>query len=174
MTYWPPLHALFGALDAWVREGKEPPPSNYPRIADGTLVKASALATKSPFTPYEPYKMMLDSEPPKVAGTYPALVPQVGPDGNEIAGIHQPRISVPLATYTGWNPRDPSVGFPDYRASFVGSYIPFAKNPYRDFIDYLGLYTAATMKLIDERFLTQEDLLPTLRIGQQEWAQAAR
>ena len=173
MTYWPPLHALFDALDAWVREGKEPPPSNYPRIADGTLVPASALAVKFPVTPYEPYKMILDNEPPKVVGTYPALVPQVGADGNEIAGIHQPRVSVPLATYTGWNLRDPSVGFPEYRASFVGSYIPFPKNPYRDMNDYLGRYTAATMKLIDDRFLAVDDLNATLRIGLEEWRQVS-
>lgn len=174
MTYWPPLHALFDALDAWVRDGTEPPPSNYPRISDATLVPASALAVKFPVTPYEPYKMILDGEPPKVVGTYPALVPQVGPDGNEISGIRQPRVAVPLATYTGWNLRDPSVGFPEARQSFTGSYIPFSKNPYRDKVEYLGRYTDATLKLMDQRFLIPEDLLPTLRIGQQEWEQAGR
>src|SRR5205085_1914822 len=161
MTYWPPLHALFDALDAWVRDGTEPPPSNYPRISDGTLVRASALAVKFPVTPYEPYKMILDGEPPKVIGTYPTLVPQVGPDGNDISGIRQPRVAVPLATYTGWNLRDPSVGFPAYRQSFVGSYIPLKTNPYRDEDEYSGRYTAATLKLMDQRFLIPEDLLST-------------
>src|SRR5262249_33350212 len=155
--------ALFDALDAWVREGKEPPPSNYPRIANGTLVLSSDLAVKFPITPYEPYRMMSGQEPPKVTGTYPTLVPQVGAEGNEISGIRQPRVAVPLATYTGWNLRDPSVGFPEYRQSFVGSYTPFAKNPYRDESDYLGRYTAATLKLIDERFLAVDDLNATLR-----------
>lgn len=169
MTYWPPLHALWDALDAWVREGTEPPPSNDPHISDGTLVHASGN-----IAPYEPYKMILGQEPPKVVGTYPTLVPQVGVDGNEISGIKQPRVAVPLATYTGWNLRDPSVGFPDYRMSFLGSYIPFTSNPYRDRNDYLGRYTAATLKLIDDRFLTPDDLLPTLRIGEQEWERAAR
>ena len=32
------MRALFIALDAWVREGREPPASVYPRIDDGTLV----------------------------------------------------------------------------------------------------------------------------------------
>jgi hypothetical protein len=36
---------------------------------------------------------------------------------------------VPLATYTGWNLRDPSIGAPDQRVSFEASYIPFAKTP---------------------------------------------
>ena len=164
-----PLHALFDALDAWVRNGTEPPPSNYPRISDGTLVRAPDLAVKFPVTPYEPYKMILDGEPPKVVGTYPTLVPQVSADGNEIAGIRQPRVAVPLATYTGWNLRDPSVGFPEYRQSFTGSYIPFTKKPYRDEADYLGRYTAASLKLIDDRFLVPEELNPTLRIGLQEY-----
>ncbi len=169
MTYWPPLHALFDALDAWVRNGTEPPPSRYPKISDGTLVRASDLAVKSLVTPYEPYKMVLDGEPPKVVGAYPTLVPQVGGDGNEIAGIRQPRVAVPLATYTGWNLRDPSVGFPEYRQSFVGSYLPFSKNLYRDEFEYLGRYTAATLKLLDDRFLVPEDLNATLRIGLHEW-----
>ena len=181
MTYWPPLLALFDALDAWVRDGTEPPPSNYPRISDGTLVPWRTAALRCPDSrggcpppPYEPYKMILDSDPPKVVGTYPALVPQVGADGNEISGIRQPRVAVPLATYTGWNLRDPSVGFPEYRQSFVGSYIPFAKKTYRDKDEYLGRYTDATLKLMDQRFLIPEDLLPTLRIGQQEWERAGR
>ena len=29
---------LMAALDAWVREGKEPPPSRHPKFADGTMV----------------------------------------------------------------------------------------------------------------------------------------
>jgi hypothetical protein len=169
MTYWPPLHALFDALDAWVRTGTEPPPSRYPKISDGTLVRASDLTMKVPVASYEPYKMIFDREPPKVVGTYPTLVPQVGADGNELTGVRQPRVAVPLAIYTGWNLRDPSIGFPEYRQSFIGSYIPFAKNPYRDEFDYLGRYTEATLKLMDERFLAPEDLNATLRIGMLEW-----
>ena len=33
----PAIRALVHALDQWVAEGVEPPPSRYPRIADGTL-----------------------------------------------------------------------------------------------------------------------------------------
>jgi hypothetical protein len=35
--------ALFVAMDDWVREGKAPPESRYPKIADGTLVRREAL-----------------------------------------------------------------------------------------------------------------------------------
>src|SRR5262249_25681456 len=34
-------------------------------------------------------------------------------DGNELAGIRLPNVAVPLATYTGWNFRSPSIGQPD-------------------------------------------------------------
>src|SRR5581483_2063527 len=35
--YRPFMRALLLALDAWVREGREPPPSVYPKLADKTL-----------------------------------------------------------------------------------------------------------------------------------------
>ncbi|HEX8678535.1 MAG TPA: alpha/beta hydrolase domain-containing protein, partial [Chthoniobacterales bacterium] len=35
--------ALFVAMDDWVRDGKAPPESRYPQIADGTLVRREAL-----------------------------------------------------------------------------------------------------------------------------------
>ena len=37
----------------------------------------------------------------------PFLVPAVDADGNERAGIRTPEIAVPVATYTGWNFREP-------------------------------------------------------------------
>ena len=42
LVYAPILRAVFRALDAWVAEGTPPPPSRYPRLADGTLVAAGA------------------------------------------------------------------------------------------------------------------------------------
>ena len=40
----PAIRALLVALDEWVANGREPPPSRLPRIADGTLVRAAAVA----------------------------------------------------------------------------------------------------------------------------------
>lgn len=174
-SYWPPMHALLGDLDAWVRNGTEPPSSRYPHISDGTLVPRKILPTRQIAFPdvYQPYKLGFGgqwpqgivTEPPQLAGFYPALVPQVGEDGNEIAGIRMPRIAVPLAAYTGWNVR---TDFPDMRASFLGSYLPIL-NRYRDKNEYMGLYTMATLKLIDERFLAAADLESILRRGLEEW-----
>jgi len=149
-------------------------PSQIPRITDGTLVPAKSDV-------YEPYKLDLGpdwsrgltAEPPRLLGTYPVLVPQTGADGNETSGIRLPRITVPVATYTGWNFRSADVGFPNSRASFYGSYIPFAQLPYRDKNEYLGRYTLAALKLIDERFLVASDLDALLRRGAEEWDAAS-
>ena len=44
VEYWWTLRALLVAMDHWVRDGKQPPASRYPRLADGTLVAASQVA----------------------------------------------------------------------------------------------------------------------------------
>jgi Alpha/beta hydrolase domain len=51
-----------------------------------------------------------DLEGPHSAHPVPLLVPQVDRDGNELSGIRLPNVAVPLATYTGWNFRSPSIG----------------------------------------------------------------
>src|SRR5262249_31391965 len=66
-------------------------------------------------------------EPPKVAKPFAIGVPQVNADGNETTGVRLPEQSVPLATYTGWNLRDPKIGAPQVIYNMVGSMIPFAR-----------------------------------------------
>ena len=67
----------------------------------------------------------------RIGGTVvplPHLVPQVDRDGNDLGGIRDPEVAVPLATTTGWNfRRDPSVGNPRTSTRLLGSYIPFAR-----------------------------------------------
>ena len=46
-------------------------------------------------------------------------------DGNEAAGIRLPDLSVPLATYAGWNLRHPDSGAPGQIMPQIGSTIPF-------------------------------------------------
>ncbi|MEJ0018003.1 MAG: alpha/beta hydrolase domain-containing protein [Acetobacteraceae bacterium] len=105
----PAIRALLVALDEWVVQGSEPPLSRLPRIADGTLVPASAVAwpkLKALVPPRAANDVAepddwTDPQPP--ARTWPALVPQVDADGNEIAGIRLPDIAVPRGTFAGWN-----------------------------------------------------------------------
>jgi Alpha/beta hydrolase domain len=129
----PALRALLVALDRWVTEGVEPPPSRVPTLAAGTLV-----APKNVQFPVIPgvqapgfanrVDVITDWVHPELtpASAYTPLVSQVDGDGNEIAGIRLPAIAVPLATHTGWNL---------YKAPYPegelcdreGSYVPFAR-----------------------------------------------
>ena len=134
--------AMITNMDAWVRTSAPPPPSTYPKIADGTLVLLRDYAfpaipgvnkpheanagTRLDFGPRW-HEGILSIQPPKVGESFPVLVPQVDADGNERDGVRLPEITVPLATFASWNLRDPAIGAPDQRVSFEGSYIPFPK-----------------------------------------------
>jgi Alpha/beta hydrolase domain len=51
LNHYRVMRALMLAFDRWVRDGVEPPPSTYPRIADGTLVTIAAHAQAFPRIP---------------------------------------------------------------------------------------------------------------------------
>ena len=143
LDYTPLLRAVLVNLDRWVAEGIEPPPSAVPRLADGTLVPAEATApvfraipgAHVPARVARParYDFGPDVErgiaahvPPKVGAPYPAFVCAVDADGNEVAGVRLPELTVPLATFTGWNPRHPEQGAPGDIMSMMGSTLPLA------------------------------------------------
>ena len=142
LNYSPAVRALFRALDRWVVEDAAPPPSAYPKIADGTLTapdKAGWPAVPGFQLPQQPLrafhlnfgadwaKGIVSVEPPEVGRPFVVRVPAVDADGNVRAGIRLPDIAVPLATQAGWNYRDQSIGAPDRLAGEIGSYIPFAR-----------------------------------------------
>ena len=62
---------------------------------------------------------------PQLGPIYPTYVPKWDSDGNEIAGIRLPELTVPLATYTGWALR--SGAWANDGCEGSGQYIPFAK-----------------------------------------------
>lgn len=192
--------AMIGNMDAWVRASTQPPPSTYPKLADGTLVAFDHYSF--PELPHisKPHEAnrachfdfgpkaahgIFTIEPPAMGACFPVFVPKVNSDGNELAGIHLPEEQVPLATYTGWNLRDPSIGAPEQRVSFEGSYIPFARSAaereashdprpsiaerYRSESDYLQQYTAAVDRLIQQRWLLPEDRNALVERGKQDW-----
>jgi hypothetical protein len=142
LNYSPVVRALFRALDRWVVEGVAPPPSAYPRFADGTLTapdRAGWPAIPGYQLPQQPLrafhlnfgpdwsKGIVSVEPPEIGKAFVVRVPAVDADGNVRAGIRLPDIAVPLATQAGWNYRDASIGAPDRLAGEIGSYIPFAR-----------------------------------------------
>ena len=138
--------ALLVALEQWVLDGVEPPPSAYPTLATGTLVSPDPAAVHWPAIPGLPYTGRVDTlplvdfgaafdartmsgiiaEPLQVAsGEYAVLVPAVDPDGNEVAGIRTPSVAVPLGTYTGWNLRRAGYAEGDL-CHLQGAFVPFA------------------------------------------------
>ena len=134
--------ALFAAMDQWVARDIPPPDSQYPKIADGTLVPLhpggwpaipgytfpppQLVAYRLDFGPRWP-QGIVDHEPPVVGAPFVVRVPAVDADGNDRAGIRIPEVAVPVATYFGWNYRGATSGAPDHLAAEVGSYIPFAR-----------------------------------------------
>jgi len=197
--------AMIANMDAWVRSNTAPPESRYPKIADRTLVPLAQY--KFPAIPgvNRPHELVqawhldfglnwhngiLSIQPPKVGKPFSPLVPQTDSDGNDRGGIQLPAVTVPLATYTGWNLRDPSIGAPDQLVSFEGSRLPFAKTAeernrthdprksiaerYRSRQDYRNRYQEAITNLVRERYILDEDRGALVELGEQEWDLATK
>ena len=125
----PAVRALLVALDDWATTGRAPPPSRLPRIDDSTLAPAQAVAfprapgfaAPGPANDVAPLPDWINPSAPD--RTWRALVPQVGPDGNEFAGLKLPDIAVPRGTHTGWNrykPPYPAGELADRDGTFLG------------------------------------------------------
>jgi hypothetical protein len=173
----PALRALFLALEQWVTDGRAPPSSRVPRIADGTAVPAESarLPRVKGFAHPPGANRILPPcdwvEPrPREDLAYGTLVSAVDADGNELAGIRLPAIAVPLGTHAGWNL---------YRAEPCelcdrdGSLVPFARSrAEREAADdprpsleerygsreaYVAKVKAAAAALVAERLLLPRD-----------------
>jgi Alpha/beta hydrolase domain len=143
---------LIPALVNWVGNGTPPPASQYPTVASGTLVAPTQTATGFPnlanvsvpsgpaATPV-PLQLTYNGEYNQLfvtdysnavpvvntAQQYTILVPKVDANGNETTGVLVPDVSVPLATYTGWNYRGAGHAIGDGCIS-NGAAIPLAVN----------------------------------------------
>lgn len=193
MDYWWAQRALLVALDDWVRRGTTPPASQIPRRASRSLVAAQDVAfpaipgVRSPRTLQAGARVAngLLAGGAGAGTALPLLVPQVDRDGNDVAGIRLPELSVPLATYTGWNFRSPSIGGSHQIVSLLGSYAPFARTkaereqrgdprlsieeryPSRD--RYLAMIRTATDVLVRDRYMLQEDIDAVVQRAGAHW-----
>ncbi|MBT5319029.1 MAG: hypothetical protein HOL45_03910 [Chloroflexi bacterium] len=191
IDYSPALRGALVNLDRWVTEGVSAPPSSHPRLSDGTAVPPEELGPIFARIPgvgvpdrYAlPRRLDFGADPninqthtlPAIPGKpFGSLVSAVDADGNEIAGIRMPEVTVPLATHTGWNLRHPDNGGERQLFVFMGATIPFAKTraareasgdprqsieeryPSRD--TYLSQIRDAATAVADEGYVLHEDI----------------
>jgi hypothetical protein len=139
--------ALLVAMDQWVTHGTTPPPSQYPRVDDGTLVKPDQGSVGFPNIPgvtYLPFPNQLVARdfgpgfsatggvPAVLPGTqipgtdYEIFVPRTNEDGLDVAGLRRPDdVQTPIATLAGWNTRGPGFQQSDL-CGLNGMMVPFA------------------------------------------------
>jgi hypothetical protein len=189
------VRALLVALDAWVARGEAPPPSRIPTLAEGALVApdqtgfpaipgAAVVRTTNRITPPGDWVTPVRDE-----RAYRPLVCRVDRDGNELAGIRLPDISVPLATYTGWNAYKAPYP-PGEIADRDGSCLAFAADEatrqatgdprpaiaqrYHDRDDYVARVRDAALALVRDRLLLAADADQYVERARQDPRLAAR
>jgi hypothetical protein len=147
--------------------GVHPPNTiDYKPFVRAAVDNLTAWVTRGVAPPPSQYPRFSD-------GTLTAdLHPSVDADGNELAGLRHPDVSVPLATYTGWNP---ARGNPQTLVRGLGSTIPFApeviarRYPSRDV--YLEQVRRAAEMLARQRSLLAEDVEPCVAASAERWTQ---
>jgi hypothetical protein len=113
---------------------------------------------------------------PQNGPIYPSYVPKTDADGNDIAGVRLPEVTVPLATYTGWALRAGPQANDGCEAA--GQYIPFPKTKaarlasgdprlsIEERYSSLSAYSSAIEKALDDmiarRLMLPEDRAATL------------
>jgi hypothetical protein len=199
------MKALLLAMDRWTANGAPPPPSQYPRLCDNTLVPPDRLkfpkvpnvttstavhrAYHADYGPKFVTEGIVSVEPPRIGTAFPILVPQVDADGNGVAGVKMPELTVPLATYTGWNLFNDRSGPTSVLSSMQGSYIALPRTGaerkrtgdprqsiderYRDKEQYVGLVEKAAQDLVKKGFLLAEDVEVVVRNATRHWDYAA-
>ena len=192
VDYIPLLRAALFNLDRWVSDGIEPPPSQHPRLDDGTAVTQASYLAAAPNIPSrnrpDPERLWRVREidvgpdagrgiaayPVREGREYPHLVSAADADGNDLAGIRLPDLTVPVGTHTGWNLRHPDTGAPEQLMSMQGSSHWFSataaeraesgdsrlsiEERYIDRDDYAARVKTAAVKLADDGYLLAEDV----------------
>src|SRR5437899_5233777 len=199
LDFRPVLRSLLTRLVEWVRDGREPPSSAYPRLDTGTLVAVDRV--RAPAIPgvrwsrvaHEAYRLdygprwpagVITLEPPRLGKPFPVRAPQADDDGNERGGIRSLELLVPLATYTPWRLRGGSAS-PDELVDFYGTLIPLPRDRaerertgdprgsvterYGDRTRYLELVRRQAETLARSGFLLGEDLPHIVEHAERHW-----
>jgi Alpha/beta hydrolase domain len=180
------LRALLVAMTKWVKEDIAPPASRIPKIADGTLVPVTQV--NFPEIPGVQSPKIIPAG--KQAGkSLPLLVPQVGDDGNELAGVRTAESVAAMATYTGWNFRNASIGGTSYLVNLLGSAIPLAhtkaerdarRDPRKSVEEryasrdaYLASARQVEEALVKDRLLLVDDVPQVMKRIEEQWTVAS-
>lgn len=208
LDYRPLLRAALMNLDRWITEGVDPPPSQHPRLADGTAVTREQILDyyaglpdfQAPDAARLPFVRTMDMGaaesvgvaryPAREGAFYPALVSAIDTDGNEVAGVRLPDVSVPVGSHAGWNPRDPETGSPDQIVPMNGLTLffpatvaerertgdprPSIAERYTDAADYEVRVRAAAMALVTDRYLLEEDVDVTVAAAMERYHAAVK
>jgi hypothetical protein len=185
------MRALLRAAHQWAASGVRPPDSRHPRLRGDTLVSPTAL--RFPSIPGLGDPRVIEGPGQMVNEKFsalPFLVPQVDGDGNELAGIRVPEVSVPLATTTGWNFRAERIGNATTIYALLGSYVPLARTRaerearhdprpsieerYKGRDDYLQRIRTAANELVKERFILEQDVEDVVLRATKHWEYATR
>lgn len=177
VSYTPLIRAALLNMLEWIEGSSLPPPSQIPRIVDGSLVSREKVISKFensagvdrlPNVEALPHLSVIDlgplasqgicSFPAREIQPYPALVCDVGDDLNEVAGVRLPDLTIPLGFHSGWNLRHADNGGSDQLATFAGFSI-FDKTMVsrRERSKYFEEVQIAVDELIDQRFVLKED-----------------
>jgi len=96
------------------------------------------------------------TNPKPAPRAYGALVPQVGPDGNEVAGIRLPDIAVPRGLFAGWNLyKEPHPA--GELADRDGTFLAFTAARLATLQPNAGDRAAVAQALLQDRLLLAED-----------------
>lgn len=196
--YWWFHRALLVAMDNWVRTDAAPPQSQVPTLKRRTLVGVKELAFPAIPGVQSPLGLSAAARLPNpfapggagAGAPLPLLVPQVDEDGNELAGVRHPEVTVPLGTFTGWNFRSPAIGGTHQTVSLLGSYVPFARtkaereqrgDPRRSIQEryssrdrYVSKVKDAAEELVRDRYLLAEDVRSITQRAEAFWEVATR
>ncbi len=154
MPHTETVNALRVHFRNWVMKGNAPPPSRWPRLAEGNLGPASKAGIGFPTlpglraaAPERDFIMpVIDYDwgsgfnkvdgsgiaslaPPPILQVLPMLAPQVDADGNERGGVPVVLADAPLGTYLGWNITAGGAR-PFHQGqicNYAGGMVPFAK-----------------------------------------------
>ena len=178
LNYTPLTRAAMANLEAWVVEGKAPPPTTVPAPEDETSVSREAvLAT---------IRRIPGAAVPKPNLIGKSSVSTVDSDGNETAGIRLPELQVPLATSAGWNVRHAENGGVGQMSDMIGSTIPLPRTAaertsngdprlsieerYSGVEDYQAKVRAVANQLVGDGFLLETDIEPVVANAGALWS----